>query len=163
MTVPLKTAAQDFLSRDRIAVVGVSRDDETAPGSVIYRKLRELEYDVAPVNPSADRIDGEPCYRSVAEVPGELDGVVIATPPGAAGLVARACVERGVPRVWIHGTLPPGSVTTEAQAVLRDASVSFIAGGCPMMHCRDADLGHRCMRWVMGLVGKLPREVEYRE
>lgn len=74
-----------------------------------------------PVNPGADQVDGVPCYRSVADVPGDLDGVVIATPPSATATVTRSCVRKGVPRVWIHGTLPPGSVTSEAEGALREA------------------------------------------
>jgi len=34
--------------------------------------------------------------------------------------------------------------------------VDVVAGGCPMMFCGKIDPAHRCIRWILGVVGKLP-------
>jgi len=28
-------------------------------------------------------------------------------------------------------------------------------GGCPMMYCGKVDVGHRCMRWILDLRGRI--------
>ena len=37
------------------------------------------------------------------------------------------------------------------------ADLSSIPGACPMMFGPGADFGHRCMRWVLGVTGGLPK------
>ena len=34
--------------------------------------------------------------------------------------------------------------------------ISVIAGACPMMYGKGADVGHTCMRWILRLTGGLP-------
>ena len=48
------------------------------------------------------------------------------------------------------------SVSPEAVAFCRAQGIAVIAGACPMMYVRGADLGHRCMRWLLRLTGGLP-------
>lgn len=58
-----------------IAVVGLSRD----PGKeshAVARYLKEAGYEIIPINPSADEVLGERCYRSLRELPEELKGKV---------------------------------------------------------------------------------------
>ena len=55
-----------------IAVVGCSPNPER-PSNAIARYLMEQGYRVIPVNPGHSRILGEPCYRSLQEIPAEVD------------------------------------------------------------------------------------------
>lgn len=55
-----------------IAVVGCSPKPDR-PSNVIARYLMEQGYRVVPVNPGHPRILGETCYRSLQEVPPEVD------------------------------------------------------------------------------------------
>ncbi len=149
------TLAKDFLTQKRIAVVGVSREGGT--GNAIFRKLRDEGYTVFAVNPNTDRIEGGPCYPSVRELPGPVDGVFLVTKPDVSEQVMRDCVAAGVPRVWMHYNPMTGptmsSVSDAAVAYGREHGVTVIAGGCPMMFM---DFFHKVMRWFMGATGKLP-------
>ena len=69
-----------FLRGRRIAVAGVSRRPNQAANAV-FRKLRGSGYEVFPINPKASEVEGATCYSDVGAVPGQLDGVVIATSP----------------------------------------------------------------------------------
>lgn len=145
--------AKEFLSQQRIAVAGVSRSRQDA-ANLIYRKLRESGYKVYPVNPNADVIEGDTCYPNLKSIPSELDGVVIVTRPDISEQVAYDCVEAGVPRVWMHNnTFAPSSVSDSATEYCRQHGISVIPGGCPMMFF---DFGHKCMRWMLGVMGRLP-------
>ena len=61
--------------------------------------------------------------------------------------------------VWLHRSFGQGSVSKDAVEYCREHDISCIAGGCPLMYCRPVDPGHACMRWVLNLVGGLPKEV----
>jgi len=110
---------------------------------------------VAATNPSTEEVEGDPCYPDLASVPGDLDGVVIATAPSATDEVVRACAERGVKRVWMHRSFGQGSVSDGAVAWAREHGMDVIEGGCPMMFCEPVDVGHRCMGWCLRVMGRI--------
>lgn len=151
----VRAAAEEFLAQRRIAVAGVSREAGQA-ANAIYRRLREAGYDVVPVNPKADEVEGDRCYPSVQALPFCPDGVLIATHPDVAPAVARECVDAGVPRVWMHRSFGTGSASEEATRICRDAGVAVLDGACPMMFLEPVDLAHKCIRWILGATGKLP-------
>lgn len=151
----LQAAAADFLAHRRLAVAGVSRNGDTAANG-IYRRLRDAGYRVFPLNPYTDQVEGDPCYPSVGAVPGGVDGVVVATHPDAATEVVRECAAFGVPRVWLHRAFGTGSLSPDAVALAREEGLSVIDGACPLMFLDPVDVGHRCIRWFMGVRGKLP-------
>lgn len=153
----LDDAVEDFLAHKRLAVVGVSRSDGAA--NAVYRKLRGAGYQVFAVNPKADEVEGDRCYRELRAIRGGVDGVVIATHPAVTDQVARECAELGVSRVWMHRSFGKGSVSETAVEFCRRSGIAVIPGGCPMMYCEPVDVGHRCMRWVLRLTGGLPRQV----
>jgi hypothetical protein len=156
----LAAAATEFLSHRRIAVAGVSRDQPNA-ANAIYRRLKADGYQVFAINPAADQVEGDRCYASVAAVEGGVDGVVIGTHPGAALQVVEACAAAGVRRVWLHRGVGGGSMSPEAVRYCEERDIAVIAGACPLMFLPRADLGHRCMCWVLGKLGKLPDAHEY--
>lgn len=145
-----------FLQGRRIAVAGVSRKGDVAANAVL-KKLRECGYEAIPVNPSAATIDDVRCYPDVLAIPGELDGVVIATHPGVSASVVRQCKERGVARVWFHRSFGSGSVSDEAVRECERLGIECIVGGCPLMFCDPVDVGHKCMRWWFQRSGRVPR------
>lgn len=149
-------AVGDFLRGKRIAVAGVSRTGQSAANAV-YRKLRDCGYEVVPVNPNATDVEGVPCYPDVGQVPGDLDGVVVATHPAVSADVARQAIGRGVRRIWFHRSFGEGSVSPEAVEACAREGVTCIVGGCPLMYCQPVDLGHRCMRAWLGWRGRVPR------
>jgi predicted CoA-binding protein len=146
----------DFLAQPRIAVAGVSRTDTNLPANLIYRKLRGTGYHVFAVNPRAESVENDRCYPSLHALPEPVDGVVIATPAGAAESLVQECAELGIRRVWMHRSLGEGSVSAHALEVCKEKNIEVIAGACPMMYAPPVDFGHKCMRLVMRITGKLP-------
>lgn len=146
----------DFLAQKRIAVAGVSRSKDQA-ANVNYRKLRDRGYEVFAVNPRAEQVEGDPCYPSLAAIPGGVDAVLVATPPEGTVETVRECVALGIRRVWMHRSFGQGSVSERAASICHEHGVALIPGGCPMMFQQPVDLGHRCMRWLLRLTGGLPK------
>jgi uncharacterized protein len=155
----LKEAATEFLSHKRVAVTGVSRKPANHGSNVVYSRLRERGYEVFPINPNADMVEGDRCYRDLASVPGGLDWVVIGTKPETAESTMRECVDLGIRRVWMHRSFGTGSVSESAATYGRDHGVCVIDGGCPCMFAPTADPGHKVMRTMLRMTRKLPRTV----
>ena len=147
-------AIADFLGQKRIAIVGVSRKKgETA--NFIYRTLREVGYEVYAVNPNASEAEGDRCYPDLASIPGGVDAPLIVTRPEVTDGVVRECAELGIHRAWMHRSFGEGSVSNGAVSFCRNAGIQVIPGGCPMMFREGADLGHKCLRFVLKLTGGL--------
>jgi uncharacterized protein len=153
-TMPETVAA--FLAGRRIAVAGVSRQT-TQVANAVFRKLRAAGFEAFPVNPNATEAEGVRCYPDILAVPGRVDGVVIAAHPDVALSVVRQCAERGVQQVWFHRSIGQGSVSAEAVRECGARGISCIVGGCPLMYCEPVDAFHRCLRWWLGLRGRVPR------
>ena len=85
---------------------------------------RSRGYEVFAVNPNADTVDGEPCFRDLAAIPGGVDAVVIATAPDAAADVVAECERLGITRVWMHRSFGGGSVSKEAARAGRQAGIT---------------------------------------
>jgi predicted CoA-binding protein len=158
MSTTLKTAAEEFLAHKRIAVAGVSRD-ENQPANLIYRRLRDTGHEVFAVNPAAGEVEGDQCYASVSAIPDGVDGVVVVTPAEASAGVVEDCHAAGVPRVWLHRGLGPGSLSADAVARCYEHGIDVIPGGCPNMFGATSDIGHRCLCGLLQLTHKIPRQL----
>lgn len=154
-TIPTPTPIREFLGQRRIAVAGVSRQSDQA-ANAIFRKLRDAGYQVTPVNPAAQEVEGVRCYPDLASVPGGVDAVMVVTPAAAAAGLVEECAKLGIRRAWLHRAIGPGSVSKEAVRVGRERGVEVIEGGCPMMFVEPVDTGHKCLRWWVRRKGWLP-------
>lgn len=152
----MRSMVDDFLAQKSIAVAGVSRSQKDAAANVIYRKLREAGYQVFPLNPHAEVVEGDSCYPNLKAIPEGVEAVVIATRPETTEEIVLQCADVGVSQVWIHRSFGQGSVSETAVNFCREHDIAVIPGGCPMMFCEPVDFGHRCMRWFLGITGGLP-------
>ncbi|HXJ64792.1 MAG TPA: CoA-binding protein [Actinomycetota bacterium] len=158
--ITIKEAAAEFLARRRIAVTGVSRTPKVHASNAILQRLQERGYEVFAVNPNADRIDGAVCYPDVGSIPGGVDAVVIGTRPEHALATMRECADLGITHVWMHRAFGRGSLDPAAVEYGRARGITVIDGGCPLMFEPTADGGHKVMRFVFTLTGKVPRRCE---
>lgn len=154
----IKEAASEFLAMKRIAVTGVSRKPEGHGSNLVYQRLRDRGYEVFAVNPNADEVEGDRCYQDLKSIPGGVDAVVIGTRPEIAEDTMRECAEVGIKHVWMHRAFGEGSVSEAATKYGRERGIKVIDGGCPLMFDPTADPGHKAMRFVFTLTGKVPRK-----
>ena len=154
----LETKVHEFLDQKRIAVVGVSRADSAHPAAnLIYQRLKKTGHEVFAVNPNLQTFADDRCYPDVKAIPGGVDGAVIITRPETTEKIVRDCGDAGIYRVWMHESMARGSsVSPKAVEYCRQHGISVIAGACPMMFGEGVDFGHACMRWILGVTGKLP-------
>ncbi len=142
----IKEATSAFLASKRIAVTGVSRSAKDHGANIVFNRLRDRGYDVFPVNPNTDEVEGAPSYPDLKSIPGGVDAVVIGTRPAVADETMHECAELGIKQVWMHRGPGAGSVSPTATAYGREHGITVIDGGCPCMFGPTADFGHKVMR-----------------
>ena len=155
----IKEAASEFLANRRVAVTGVSRQATEHGSNVVYKRLRERGYDVFAVNPNADEVEGDPCYRDLRSIPEGVDAVVIGTTPEHADGTMRECAELGIGHVWMHRGPGAGSVSATAADDGREHGIALIDGRCPCKFGQTADRGHKALRTILTQTRNLPRRV----
>ena len=155
----IKDAAAQFLAHKRIAVTGVSRSPKNHGSNVVYQRLKERGYEVFPVNPNTDEVEGDKSFPSLRSIPDSVEAVVIGTRPERALDTMRECEELGIKQVWMHRAFGTGSVSKEAAEFGRQHGLTVIDGGCPLMFEPVSDPGHKMMKWAFTMNGHVPRTV----
>lgn len=147
-----KIAVQDFIDQHTFAVVGVSRTGQKF-GNMAYRELKARGYQLFPIHPEAETVEGDRTYPSLKSLPEVVNGVLVIVPPERTGQVVREAAAAGIKRVWMQ----QGAESTAAINFCKENGISEVHGECILMFARDTAFYHRMHRWVWGLIGKLPR------
>lgn len=106
-------------SRPRIALVGAS-NNPGRPASGVMEALLRLGYDVIPVNPGADEVQGRRCYPTVAAAvaaTGPVELVDVFRRADQCEAHARDAVAAGARVLWLQlgiASAPAGRVAHEA-------------------------------------------------
>jgi uncharacterized protein len=108
-----------------IAVVGASRDPAKDAGSV-PRIMQEHGFRVIPVNPYADELFGERVYRSLRDIPEQVDIVDVFRPSAEAPGVAQQAAGIGAGTVWLQQDI----VSAEARRIADEAGMDYVEDLC---------------------------------
>lgn len=116
--MPAQTDAElrEILELETIAVVGMSN----TPGKAAHgvpRYLLDHGYDVIPVNPTADEVQGLPAYDSLSEVDAEIDVVDVFRPSEEVpGIVDEVLDRNDVEAVWLQLNIRDGDAGARVEA-----------------------------------------------
>lgn len=147
--MPDMATIADFFDQRHIAVVGVSHNVKDFSRAV-YRRLADGERRLYPVTTSGTGdIEGDRCFRSLAEVPAHLDGILVMVPAQRSAGVVREAIAQGVPRVWLHCGIGSDSVSADAVQLCRDHGIAVVDGASPLMFVqpfRGLHREHRALR-----------------
>ena len=132
--IDVQKQIEDFLSGERFAVVGASRD-RNKYGNKVLRVYQQNDMDVYPVNPEADQIEGMASYPNLASLPQVVHGVSIITPPAVTEVIVEQAIAAGIKHLWMQ----PGAESEHAIELATEAGINIIAGG----PCILVTLGYR--------------------
>lgn len=149
-----RATIDDFLAQTDLAFIGASRDPKAFSSSV-YRELRQHGHTLYPVNPNADLVEGDECYRSVAALPAVAGAIVMVASERSADAV-QECIDAGIPRIWLHKGVGRSSVSDEAVALCTKHGVAVVDGACPLMFAEPVAGVHRIHRFERKVTGRLP-------
>lgn len=154
----MKQIIEDFIADKKVAIAGVSRKP-TKWGNNLMDELEKLGYEVFPVNPHTDLLKGLKCYRSVAELPKEVSGLIVATKPMATEILATEIPASGIKRVWIQKGIGKGSYSENAFQTLKEKNIDVVYGLCPMMFFNGTGM-HRFHYKLRRFFGGVPAGVQ---
>jgi len=147
-----KAAIDRFVEGRTLAMVGVSAGGKGF-GNAAYKELKQRGYRVFPVHPSATTIQGDPCWRTVAEIPEKLERLLVMVAPEAAEQVVRDGAAAGVTQVWLQ----QGAESPSAVRFCEEQGLGLVHGHCILMFAEPTASFHRFHRWLWNLFGKIPR------
>ena len=143
-----------FLEPRKFAIAGVSRNEKKW-GGAIFKELREKGFELYPINPNADEIQGVKCYRSVNELPDDVKYLHVTTKKSETEAVVKEASEKGIEIIWIQ----QGSQTPEAIAAAEKAGIPLIFKKCIMMFAEPVKSIHGFHRSIVRLFGGYPKMV----
>src|SRR3989304_3545417 len=88
-----------------VAVLGASQDPAKLVGKpIFFMQQHKFGGKIYPINPKYKEISSLPCYPSLAQVPGEIDVVVIGLPAESVLDGVKECAERKVKSVIVFAS-----------------------------------------------------------
>lgn len=115
-----------FYDLKNIAVVGMSKHQGKA-AHYVPKYLVDHGYNVIPVNPTADEIQGRKSYPAVSSVPEKIDIVDIFRPSEDVPAVVRDALKKeGIKVIWMQ----EGIYSEEAERMAREKGVEVVYNRC---------------------------------
>ena|SRR5712691_1750853 len=120
-------AVIDYILKDcrTIAVVGLS-SDPNRPSHGVASYMRRQGYKVIPVNPNETDVFGDKAYRSLADVPEQIDLVDVFRRSSEAGSAVDEAIAVGAKAVWLQ----EGVIDNAAAQRALDAGLLVVMDRC---------------------------------
>ena len=126
-------------SGPRIAIVGAS-SNPGRPSHGVMQSLRRAGYDIVPVNPREQLIEGLTCYPTVGaavDATGPVDIVDVFRRPDLCVEHAREAVEVGARCLWLQ----LGIANAEAARIAHEAGLAVVMDRCTIIEHRRLAAG----------------------
>jgi predicted CoA-binding protein len=120
---------KEFMAQKRFALVGAT-DNPGKTGHHILMNLKNRGYEVYPVNPRLEKIDGAACYHSLSDIPVKVDVVDFVVPPERTIETLKECRQLGLNRIWLQ----PGSENETAIDYCRKNKFKVVYNTCVMQN-----------------------------
>ena len=105
MTTPslqdTNTIQQILKKMRRVAVVGISAN-EVRPSYFVAYYLQRMGFDIIPVNPRYEKVLGERCYPSLADIPEPPEVVDVFRRPEEIGEIVDESMAVGAKALWLQ-------------------------------------------------------------
>jgi hypothetical protein len=141
----------EFLQPKKFAFIGLSRDPKKFSRAV-FKELLVRGYDMYPVNPNMDDVEGVRCYHDVSDLPESVRHGLLMTPKSnTAGAVENA-IHHGFTHIWIQ----QGAESKEAVEIAKQNGIQLVHGTCIMMHANPSGV-HKFHGFLAKLFGAFPK------
>ena len=125
----MKNQIDQFLACQKFAIAGVSRDKNKF-GNAIFREMKKKDFDILPVNPNMEVFDGEKCYKSISDLPADVEALIVVTKPDASLAVVKEALNKGIRNIFIqqgahNAQIEELSLKNEANIISRKCILMF--------------------------------------
>lgn len=99
-----------------VAIIGAS-SNRSKFGNKALRAFEHRGYRVIPVNPNEAEVEGHRTFKSVLDVPDDIDMATVYVPSAAGVAVMDDLASKGVPEVWLNPGADDRAVVERARAL----------------------------------------------
>ncbi len=147
-----KQSITEFLAPKKLAIAGVSANTKKF-GYAIFNELRQKGYDICPIHPSLEELEGVKCYKSVIDIPTDYEKLFIVTPKDVTNEILKQASEKGIKHVWVQQT----SGTKETNHIAKEKGIELIDKECIFMFAEPVKSIHKFHKAIWKLFGLLPK------
>jgi predicted CoA-binding protein len=141
---------ENFIRSKRIAVVGISRSGKKF-GNAASKELITRGYEIYPVHPDAQVIDGMVCFPDLETLGGKADALLISIPPAKVPPVLEEAARTGLKNIWLQ----QGSWSKEVQQTVDSLGLQVVAKKCILMYAPPVTSVHKFHRTIKSIFGGL--------
>ena len=116
---------REILSLNNVAVVGISKNEEKA-AHYVPKYLAQNNYNIIPINHTADEILNKKCYHNISEINEPIDIVDVFRPSDQVLPVIQEAIKKK-PKVIL---LQEGIHNEEAEEMAREAGIRVVFNRC---------------------------------
>jgi len=102
-------------------------------GNKIYKKLANCDYNVTPVNPVYDEVEGVKCFNSISEVDANIECVNVVVSPKRSLPALDEIKAKGIEYVWFQ----PGTYNDEVIEKANSLGLKIVYGYCVLVEMGD--------------------------
>lgn len=153
----MKDIIQEFLKEKKVAIAGASGKKDNFGRSLMLELIKK-DYEVFPVNPKCQEVEGRACVSTVKDLPGDVESVILAVPPSLTDEIVEQCIGTSIKRVWMIRGVGKGAYTEKAHQLCMDNNIKVVYGFCPLMFYGEGM--HKFHFWMRKTFGKLPAEYQ---
>src|SRR6056297_3787887 len=110
-----------MLGLKKWAVVGASDKPEKFSYRIL-KKLLEHGYEVYPVNPRMDDIEGIRVYPSLSSIPVKIDVVDFVVNPSIGKSIVKEVRQLGIENIWLQ----PGARSEEIDQIVSNSNINMV-------------------------------------
>ena len=105
----------------RIAIIGASTDRNKFSNKAV-RAYFQKGWEVFPVNPKYEKIEGLTCYPTLLGIPGDVDVVSFYVPPFVGEEIAKELPKKNVQKVYLN----PGAESDDLLEILQELEIKTL-------------------------------------
>jgi len=121
---------EDIMLQQKVwAVVGANNDPDKY-GNKIYKTLQSRGYEVYPVNPRYETVEGAPCYRDLKTLPRKPEVINMVVAPQFGMTYIEEAAALGVKYIWLQ----PGTFNDELMELIDNKGLQAIQACILMAH-----------------------------
>ena len=118
-----------------IAVVGIS-PKESRDSNRVAKYLMNQGYEIVPVNPGQRKILEKPCFRTLSDIPFQMDMADLFLNPSRVPTVVDQAIDMGVQVIWMQ----EGVVHNKTAQKAREKGIEVVMNKCIMKeHMKMSD------------------------
>lgn len=120
---------ESFLQDKKMALIGASRNEKKF-GTQVLKHLLDKGFEVLPVHPEANELQGVNTYATIAQLPDDVNAIVLLTHKHDTDHLLAEALGKGINNIWVQQF----SETPDAISKASESQANIILGRCIFMY-----------------------------